>query len=247
LIDRVRRVLHAAGGATGASITLGREESSHLCRVLRLSVGARLAVFDGAGREWEAVLETADPAAAVVSLGPEIARPVEPVLPVTIFQGLCRPERVEWVLQKGTEVGVSRFVLFRAGRSEGPDPSPARFARWEKILAEACRQSGRRAVPRLEGPVAAPTPPPAGALGLFLDPSGPPLASLLDGLPGGPVAIAVGPEGGFETDERGEWTSIGWKPAGLGPRVLRTETAGVVAASIVLHRFGDLGRVPCGG
>lgn len=247
MIERVRRVRHAGGGDAGARIALGREESSHLCRVLRLSAGARLAVFDGAGREWEAVLEVADPGAAVVLLGPEIEGPVDPVLPVTILQGLCRPERVEWVLQKGTEVGVSRFVLVRGARSEGPDPSPARLARWEKILAEACRQSGRRAVPMLEGPVAAPVPVPAGALGLLLDPSGRPLASLLDDAPPGPVAIAVGPEGGFETDETEAWAANGWRATGLGPRVLRTETAGVVAASIVLHRFGDLGRVPCAG
>ncbi len=245
-MDRRRRVRHRVAGGTGARITLGPEESAHLCRVLRLPAGARLAVFDGAGREWEAVLEVADPGAAVVSLGREIEGSVDPALTVTIVQGLCRPERVEWVLQKGTEVGVSRFVLFRGARSEGPEPSPARLARWEKILAEACRQSGRRMVPPLVGPVGAPVPVPAGALGLLLDPSGSPLASLLDAAPPGPVALAVGPEGGFEAGEAREWASIGWRVVGLGPRVLRTETAGVAAASIVLHRFGDLGRVPCG-
>lgn len=246
MIDRVRRVRHAAGGRAGERITLGREESAHLCRVLRLAAGARIAVFDGAGREWDAVLEVPDSGAAIVSLGSEVVAPVDPCLSVTIVQGLCRPERVEWVLQKGTEVGVSRFVLFRGGRSDGPDPSPARLARWEKILAEACRQSGRRTVPPLEAPVAAPVPVPRGALGLLLVPSGPPLAALLDGARPGAVAVAVGPEGGFEDGETEGWTANGWRPAGLGPRILRTETAGVVAASIVLHRFGDLGRVPCG-
>jgi 16S rRNA (uracil1498-N3)-methyltransferase len=243
----MRRVHHAAGGATGERITLGAEESAHLCRVLRLAAGARIAVFDGAGREWEGVLEVPDPESAMVSLGVEIGEPVEPALPVTIVQGLCRPERLEWVLQKGTEIGVSRFVLFRGARSEGPHPSPSRLSRWEKILVEACKQSGRRVVPPLEGPLPAPVPVPAGALGLLLDPSGSPLASFLDDAPGEAVAVAVGPEGGFETDEMREWASNGWRAAGLGPRVLRTETAGVVAASIVLHRFGDLGRVPCGG
>lgn len=239
--DRLHRVRHAPGGARGDRVVLDRDESVHLCRVLRLRAGATIGVFDGAGREWEAVLETADPSGAVAVLDTERTDPVESPLEVTLVQALCRPERMEWLLQKGTEIGVCRFVLFRGERSEWGEPSPTRRSRWEKIVSEACRQCGRRTVPALVGPVSPPVALEEGEFGVVLDPGAEPLGSVLDGEVPRSAAVAVGPEGGYEEDERRAWIGAGWKPVGLGPRILRTETAGVVAASLLLHRWADLG------
>ena len=199
-------------------------------------------MFDGEGREWEAVLERSDPRGAEVVLGPERTDRVEPPIEVTLVQALCRPERLEWVLQKGCEVGIFRFVLLQGARSEGPAPSPSRRERWEKILAEACKQSGRRRIPQLDGPVTERPAVPTGVRGIALHPGAPPLGGVLRDRPPGGVALAVGPEGGFSEEERDAWRAAGWIDASLGPRILRTETAGVIAAALVLHAWGDVGR-----
>lgn len=245
MTERRPRALHVGAAADGF-VDLDPEESHHLLRVLRLRPGQPLSIFDGRGREWDAILESVERGTARARLGAELRDRVEPELTVTLLQGLCRPERVEWVLQKGTEVGVSVFRLVAAERSEGPEPSPGRLDRWSRIVVEACKQSGRRRVPVLEAPVPLSFEPVETASAFVADPApgATPLGLLVRGAAPREARIAVGPEGGFTPEEIHRLTDAGWRRASLGPRVLRTETAGLVACAIVLHAWGDLGAGP---
>ena len=246
MTERLRRAFHPRVEGEGAIVRLAGEEAHHLVRVLRLRPGDRLSVFDGGGREWEAALESAGGGAAEVRIGREIPGVVDPSLLVHVCQALCRPERLEWAVQKGTEVGASGFRLWRAARSQVEAPSPERLGRLGRVALEACKQSGRRRVPSISVEDSLPPAVPPGILGLLLQtrPGATPIAARLAGPRPGEAWIAVGPEGGLSRPETEALVGRGWLPASLGPRVLRTETAGVVACALALHAWGDLGSGP---
>jgi len=241
MTDTIRRAFLAATPAPGDRVDLDPDESHHVARVLRLKAGDALAVFDGKGGEWEATIEVPSRDRVTVVVGAVRAGDVEPRLRVVVFQALTRPEKIEWVLQKGTEIGVSDFRLVASHRGEAPSPSPARLSRYERIVMEACKQCGRRVLPALA--LSALEIPGDGVVAIILaDAAGvASLGAVLAGPKVREVWLAVGPEGGFSEDEIEAATSRGWRRASLGPRVLRTETAGAVAAAIVLHTWGDLG------
>lgn len=242
-MGRSRRAWHPGIPGPGVEITLDAEQSHHVVQVLRLRAGEILSVFDGRGGEWAAELVAAERSGARVRVGAVRTDRVEPPLSITLHQGLCRPDRMDWVVQKATEVGASRIRPTAAARSEERAPGPDRIERWRRIAREAARQSGRRVVPDVDelGPL--PLEPPMDALAVVLatGPDAPPLGTLLTVEPVGDVRLLVGPEGGLEDAELEALSAAGWRPAGLGPRTLRTETAGVVACALVLHAWGDLG------
>lgn len=242
-MNRPRRAFHPEADGAATEVALSRDESHHVTRVLRLKPGDPLAVFNGRGREWQGVLQSIHGDGARVRLGAEIHGVTDPRLEVVLFQGLCRAERMEWVIQKATEVGVAGFRPIGAERAEARPPGLERLQRWRRIALEACKQCGRRTVPEIAEPGAFPCEPPEGGLALMLTVGSGvrPLSDLVSGPRPERVWVAVGPEGGFSDAEIELHTSGGWLAAGLGPRTLRTETAGVVAATIVLHAWGDLG------
>ncbi len=240
-MERIARVHQPDVPGPGREVDLDPEETHHLTRVLRLGPGDAISVFDGRGGEWEAVILSARAGAARVRIGRELAGSVEAGLEVILFQGLSRSEKMEWAIQKGTEIGVAEVRPFAAIRSQTATPSPARLARWRRVALEACKQSGRRRIPRVADPVPSLPTPPSGVLALLPDPGAPPLRSRLGGVRAETVWVAVGPEGGFTPDEVGAAVSTGWVRCGLGPRVLRTETAGMIACALVLSAWGDLG------
>jgi len=245
-VGRVRRVHHTGAPDSENGVVLDRDESKHVVRVLRLGPGDAVSVFDGRGREWEGVLESVDGQEVHVRLGRELTRPVDPTLEVVLFQALCRPDRMEWAIQKATEVGVAEIRPIRSERVETREPGSERLERWRRIALEACKQSGRRRVPPVEQPGELPPAPPAGILALVLG-SGPdslPIREYTLAARPDVVWLAVGPEGGFSEEDRSILEGRGWREAGLGPRTLRTETAGVVAAALVLHAWDDLGSDP---
>jgi len=230
-------------GEAGAEVELLREEAHHVGRVLRLGPGERLSVFDGAGREWDAVILSSSPARVVVRLERERAEAVEAALEVRLFQGLCRPERMDWLVQKATEIGVAAIHPVATARSEAARTADRRLERWRRIAIEAAKQSGRRRIPDVAPCDDLPAAERGGAPALLLNP-GPasrPLGGLLRERPPGEVRIAAGPESGFSDEEIERWRASGWRLASLGPRTLRAETAGVVAVALILHVWGDLG------
>ena len=234
----MRRVFSRTPLTPGASVALDPEEAHHVSRVLRLRAGDDVAVFDGSGGEWDAKIEAVEKTMVRIRVGAPLLGSPEPPIDVAVYQALVRPERLEWVFQKGTEVGVSSFGLFTAERSEAPAPSPSRMERYERIVLESAKQSGRRTIPT----IALGELPQSAEIGrrFLLDTSSgaEPFAIALSRDRATRVGIAIGPEGGFTADE----LARPWERVSLGPRILRTETAGVVAAAIVLHAWGDLGR-----
>lgn len=221
----------------------------HYCRVLRLRPGDAVRVGDGQGREFQGVLRVLTRQQAEIELGPEAAPAAEPPVRVTLFQGLARGEKLDWTLQKATELGVARFVPMLTERSQlHPQPESRRVRRWQEIARQAARQSGRAVVPEVAEPCAfAQAVQQAGQADLALMPfeaevagrSWKQAAAAAAGLR--TVAVLVGPEGGFTAAEADTARQAGIQTVHLGPRILRSETAGMTAVALALYAWGDLG------
>ncbi|ANM32068.1 hypothetical protein ABI59_04030 [Acidobacteria bacterium Mor1] len=226
-------------------MTLGREDSRHIARVLRLGPGDPVGVFDGRGNEWAAEILEAGKDAVRVRLGEACSDPVEAPLEIDLIQGVCRPDRLDWLVAKATEVGIHRIQLVDTERADAPRVTDNRLERWRRIAREACKQCGRRRVPEVASPLRLKElgPSPEDTLDLVLDggPGAVTLATILAAEAPGRVRLAVGPESGFSDAERAALEAAGWRRASLGPRTLRTETAGPVATALLLHAWGDFG------
>ena len=212
-----------------------RAQLHQIRHVLRLSDGDRLAVFDGCGGEWLAELQ-GDRAQLVRT----IDQSVEPRTRLTLYQALIRPANFELILQKATELGVARFVPFTSERTVVSGERPAR---WRTILTEAAEQSGRRIVPEVaslltfDEAIADAT-----KQGVPFMPweraDRPRLASVHR--PSAELALIVGPEGGFSEAEVDRARARGVVTVTLGRRILRAETAAIVAAGLLLQLNGDI-------
>ena len=224
--------------------TLDEAAHRHLIKVLRLGAGATIQLFDGQGCEVEARIEAVGKSSVDVSLG-ERRQLRPPACTVTLIQAVPRGERMDLIVQKTTEIGVARIVPVLSQHSVSKPP-PGRTRRWQTIAEEAARQSGRADVPMIEEPVAR-----AAALASrggradesrFLLWEGERTESLHRGLAGGPahVALLVGPEGGFAPTEVEACIQAGFRSVGLGPRILRTETAAIVAVALAQAAAGGL-------
>ena len=230
----------------GTRFTLPEIASHHLTRVLRLGSGDAVTVFDGCGGEYDATVARVAAGMVEVDLGAHRAVDRESVLIVELGQGICKGDRMDLVVQKATELGVSaiRPVLCRrtvvkldAARAE------RRIAHWRAVAVHAAQQSGRTRVPDVGGvedidswlsrPVAGP--------GIVLSPHA---ANSVADLPrpglGSTVRLLVGPEGGLDSREVEHAHDAGFAGLRLGPRVLRTETAALVALSVLQAQWGDL-------
>lgn len=217
------------------------EARHYLGEVLRLGPGAEVEVFDGRGGRYAGRLEDG---LETVALGPrEEARAKGAEL--SLLFALAKGEKMDLVVQKATELGAARIVPFAAGRSvvrlEGAR-AEERALRWRKIAGEAARQCGRADVPDVAAPLslgaalAALRP---GTASFVFHPGGAPLAGI-DVRAAPTVAAVVGPEGGLTDAELEGCRRAGALLASLGPRVLRAETAAIVAVALLQARFGDL-------
>ncbi len=241
---RIWRSYHPnASEAAPGLLTLLSEEGHHVRRVLRLRAGDRLAVFDGRGGEWQAELVECDARQVTVRLADPISRLVESPLRIVLHQVECRPESMDWLVQKSTELGVWALVVVNLPGTPQLK-GDARLRRWERIAIEAAKQCGRMRLPLLERRSTLVRPDGAGVLALLLDPSAdaPALGAVARGAPcPTEVWLAVGPESGFDEDLVVAAETGGWSRVSVGPRILRAETAGVVAVTLAQHLFGDLG------
>lgn len=233
-------------------VPLTEEIVHHLGAVLRLPIGAEILLLDGEGRHCRCRLESLGRRAGSARRL-ECWREAEGALPVRLLQGLPKGDKMDLVLQKGTELGLSAFTPVLAERSV---PVPAaergekRRLRWERIIREAAQQSRRAHLPRL-GPVL----PLAEALEacgeelrlLLWEEESRPLAEVLPAAAPRDVAVLVGPEGGFSAAEVAAARRAGFVPVGLGPRILRSETAGLAVAAVLQYLYGDLGSGRAGG
>jgi len=212
-------------------------------QVLRLEVGSEIELLDGRGLVCRARLESLERRRAGVRIL-ERREQSETALPVHLLQGLPKGDKLELVLQKGVELGATRFTPVIAGRSVARGGATAsRLQRWQKVIQEAARQSGRAVLPHLDPPcplsegVALATAP----LRLLLWEDGAvPLDSVLPAQAPSAVAVLVGPEGGFALEEVAQARAAGFRPVRLGPRILRTETAGLAVVTLMQYLYGDL-------
>ena len=241
---RLTRVHVDAGLRAGAELALPETSAAHLTRVLRLQAGDSCIVFDGRGHEADAQLVAIDKRGARVRIG-EVRTPAnESPVRITLLQGVARGEKMDLILQKGTELGVTAVAPVFSDRSEVKlDGARAakRLEHWRGVVISACEQSGRAFVPDVQPPVAL-----ANALStlapttrLLLDPVA--SMSCRTALATGQrdVALAVGPEGGWSPQDRSLLEAQGFLGVRLGPRVLRTETAGLAAIAAMQALHGD--------
>ena len=250
-----RAQLGPALGELRALISLTADQSRYLVSVLRLEPGELLEVFDGEGARYEATLRAGLSATgeAWVELGKQLPNTTNSgAREVTLAQALAKADKLELVIQKATELGCARVIPFAAERSIvkldrlGDERGQAKVTRWRKIAEEAARQSGRADVPEIVTPMrwsdlfalVAQDPE---LRAVALDPLATSLRLGAAALGAKKLLIAVGPEGGFSPEELERAEANGFIRASLGSLILRTETAGLAALSVVQHLAGALG------
>jgi 16S rRNA (uracil1498-N3)-methyltransferase len=236
----------------GGRIVLDASETRHVRRVLRLGVGDIVRAMDGLGHEWTVRLSALGTRAEGQIL--EAAAPAEESpLGLTLAQGIPRGDKLETIIRMSTELGVAAVAPLMTARSIARAESLARWAgrraRWERVAREASKQCGRATVPAVATPATL-----ADWLGTrdarergdvlvcLWERETAPLAEVLPVARPARAAVVVGPEGGLADDEVEALRAAGAVVAGLGPRLLRTETAGPVAVALLQARWGDLGR-----
>jgi 16S rRNA (uracil1498-N3)-methyltransferase len=230
--------------APGAVVDLPPEAAHHAGKVLRMGDGDRVTLFDGRGGEWTGHLKRAGRAMNVV-LDTFDDTEREPPLAVTLVQGLPAADKMDWIVQKGVELGVARIRPVAARRSVirlSGERMERRIAHWQAVAVAACEQCRRNRVPEMAPLVDLPhflgEPLAPEELRLMLAPDADRRLTELP-RPAGPVTLLVGPEGGFEEGEILAARSAGFQAVKVGPRVLRTETAGVVALAAMMALWGD--------
>ena len=243
---------------TKAAVYFPMEVSRQIATVLHLRSGQRVMILDNAGTESEVELEIVAPRTTEGRILASRPTENEPSPHLQLYLGLTQREKFEWILQKCTEVGVAGFSPVISSRSlvQSPEESGARQDRWQRILQEAAEQSGRGRIPTLAAPLRWDE-----ALAQFRSLGDPGLiawegekamrisralapgegsASHLAGAAALHLAIFIGPEGGYSETEVSQAQTAGLVPVTLGKRILRMETAAVVAVALILHEFNEL-------
>lgn len=254
----MQRYFIAPGQLTSSEAVLTGDDAHHLLKVMRARAGEQIICSDGQGREVLAEITAIEPGlvrAAVVEVLPLLA---ESAVHVWIAQSLPKGDKLETVIQKGTEIGATRFIPFLSARTvvQYDDRKEAkRVDRWRKIAKEAAEQAHRNRVPDVDAPITwkqllKNVPEADAAFFCYEKPSGKQLRSALkeafpdrsaEKLQGCSVLLIIGPEGGFTEQELHEAEAAGCTAVGLGARILRTETAGMVGLTCVLYETGEMG------
>jgi 16S rRNA (uracil1498-N3)-methyltransferase len=242
---RLNRIYCEGPLSAAAELPLPSAGAYHVARVLRMREGAPLSVFDGSGSEFHAEIIRVEGDSVTVRVGAQSPGAAESPLRITLVQGVSRSERMDWTLQKATELGVSAIAPVLTSRSVvrlDDKQAEKKQAHWRGIVIGACEQCGRAKIPV----VSTPTPlrnyfanVRKEGMRLVLSPVAAGSLAGLSSLPS-KVDLLIGPEGGLDDDELVAAQKAGFMPVRLGPRVLRTETAAVVALTVLQALWGDL-------
>lgn len=248
----MRRFYLASDNLNRDRISISGEEARHIAVVLRLKPGDVISVFDGSGYEYQvSLLSVASNLVVGRVLSRELSAAEPPAL-IILVQGLARGEKMDYIIQKSVELGVGRIIPIQTEHSVvrlDSQRAENKIRRWNRLSLEACKQCGRSQPPSVEE---------LSDLGTVLKRfSGMPGIFFYEGCKEKPLralikqhrqamlergtVIFIGPEGGFSRDEAQLAEDSGIMLSGLGPRTLRTETAGLVALSILMYELGDLG------
>jgi len=227
----------------GAQVDLPEGAAHHVTRVLRLSAGDEVALFDGSGGEWQARLAFVGKHGARAALQSYRVRECESPLAITLLQGIASADKMDWIIQKAVELGVGRIVPLATERTVlklSEERAEKRLRHWQNVIVSACEQCGRNRLPELlpPAPLHAQLALRSEAARILLSPRAEPrLASLAR--PQSGVELLIGPEGGLSEREVHTALAAGYAAVNLGPRVLRTETAGIAAISAMQALWGD--------
>lgn len=243
------RLFHPVADQPPPSIRLEGTGFHHLIHVLRLKPGDDVEVFDGHGRSFLGRVVSTERGSAQIALGPPTAS--QPARYLLLVQSLPKADKMEWIIQKATELGASAFAPVHSARSvvrlRGARLEQ-KLQRWRTIAQQAARQCGRSDVPQIipPEPIAARVEALSPTVRCFLLDEEERESSLAQAFYAvrtdhSPVALLIGPEGGFERGEVGALRRLGALPVSLGKAKLRTETAAIAALTILLHLDGRLG------
>jgi 16S rRNA (uracil1498-N3)-methyltransferase len=247
-----RRFYVEPGTLDGDTITLDGAIAQRMASVLRLQAGARITLFDGSGDDATAVLDSVSARRVTATIEGRERGPAEAKTSVHLYQSITKGERFEWLVEKATELGVASVTPLLTARAVVKTASRGnRAERWRRIAVEAAEQCGRSVVPDIAAPQALDVAL-ASAAGLLLlpyedaDHTAPSVAHALgeridDLYALGAVSVFIGPEGGYEPGEIERASESGAIVVTLGDRVLRSETAGLVALTLVMQAAGELG------
>ena len=242
---RLTRVFVEQKLVSGKGVGLPEQAGLHLTRVLRLDMGAAVTLFDGTGGEYEGTLER-DGKKIWARVGAHTPIERESPLTVTLIQGVARGERMDLIVQKATELGVTRIMPVSTERSVvrvDPRQRDRKHEHWQAIAISACEQCGRNRVPQIAAPAgleASLRTLPAGGIRFVLAAEGrETVVSLAARARGAPLVLLIGPEGGLADAEQQLALAQGFVACRLGPRILRTETAGLAALATLQSIAGD--------
>ena len=244
------RFLVAPDAVRSGAATVEGSELAHMRKVLRLRPGARVLLWDGEGTEYEALIRSYEGGVAAMTVVRSCRPERESPLAVTLAQAVGKGDKMDWIVEKSTELGVACVAPFFSSHTVpryAGEKGERRRERWEKIAAAAARQSGRTRIPEIREPdrfdaVLARDWQCDARLLLWEGSSGLGLASLREEIGSlRSVLVMVGPEGGFSEEEASQAAAHGFHTVGLGRRILRTETAAVAAVCAVQLLWGDLG------
>jgi 16S rRNA (uracil1498-N3)-methyltransferase len=232
--------------SVGGKIEIKGTEAKHIKDVLRLRGGDQVLLFDGSGMEFKGEVAGISKTQVSVDILEAKAGETESPIEIILGQGIPKSDKMDLIVQKSTELGVSRIVPLYTERVVPKAFSPNKLERWRRIAVEACKQSGRVKVPEVSEPL---------KLGEFvksIDASSLKLVpwegerevSLKTALPSslksGKIALVIGPEGGLSDSEIESSRKAGFVPVSLGRRILRTETVPLSLLSIIQYLYGDI-------
>ena len=243
--SRLTRIHIDAALAKGARIALPDTAAAHLLRVLRMSVGDACVLFNGDGYDYSATIVSVARKIAEVEVTAAHSIDNESSLRITLAQALARGEKMDWIIQKATELGVAAIQPIVSERTEvklDGERADKRHAHWRAVAIAACEQCGRARLPLIAEPLELShylASAESGALQLMLDPQAeltPRTLALADARA---IELVIGPEGGLSGRDRAQLEAAGFQGLRLGPRVLRTETAGLAMIAALQVLAGD--------
>lgn len=231
-------------------ITITGDDASHMRKVLRLAAGDMITLCDGNGNDYTAMIEKIGPEGITTGIMSVMKSKTEPPVEITLFQGIPKSDKMDFIIQKSVELGVKSIVPMNTERTVVKFGSnkdiEKKLARWRRISMEAAKQCNRGVIPEVLHPVDFDN-----ALkllnndGLVIFPyeneKENKLMHYLCKTSTKKVSVIIGPEGGFSEKEVNSAKLAGILPVTLGPRILRTETAGIFVLSVIMYQIGDVG------
>ncbi len=232
----------------GDAVFFSAAQARQLRATLRMRAGQEIIVLDNRGGEYRVALRDVSRDHTYGEIIERRAARGEPATQIHLYPALLKTDKLEWVLQKGTEVGVAAFAPIQTARAIANATSKQKLARWAQIVTEAAEQAGRGKIPPLEtlqpftAALASAAKTGGEILVLWEDETAVDLRRALDDASTGTIHLFVGPEGGLTAQEIETARTFGARSVTLGPRILRAETASIVAASVILFARGELRR-----